>query len=85
MTIALHDSNLWPLRLTRSEVARIIRISDRELRRRIFEGRFPKPDDGKTWDRDVVIRYVKGGIRQLEREAERRQMRGQLSVVGGRR
>jgi hypothetical protein len=85
MTLDLSTPTSWPVRMVRAEICAVLRISDRELRRRIFECRFPKSDDGRTWHRDVVQRYAEGGIKQFEREAERRQMRGQLSVVGGRR
>lgn len=61
----------WPMRLLRAEVATVCRISVRELQRRISTGRFPPPDDGRTWARDVVQRYVEGGIKQFERQRSR--------------
>jgi hypothetical protein len=71
MTLDLAQPTSWPLRMTRPEVAHVLRISDRELRRRVFEGRFPKADDGRTWDRDTVERYARGGVKAFER-AQRR-------------
>jgi hypothetical protein len=84
MSIPLHDPKLWPVRLTRAEIAAVLRISQRELRRRIAQGRFPQSDDGRTWHRDVVQRYAEGGIKQFERQAEKRERRGALHMVGGR-
>lgn len=81
MTVALHDSSLWPLRMTRAEVSAVLRISQRELRRRMFEGRFPKPDDGRTWDRDTVERYARGGVKAFERAAEQQQRRADMRMV----
>jgi hypothetical protein len=71
MTLDLATPTSWPLRMVRSEICAVLRISDRELRRRVFEGRFPKSDDGRTWDRETVERYAKGGIKAFER-AQRR-------------
>lgn len=83
--IALNDPTLWPCRMTRAEIASVLRISQRELRRRILEGRFPKSDDGRTWQRDLVKRYCEGGIKQFEQAAEKRDRRDRLQVVGGTR
>jgi hypothetical protein len=71
MTLDLSTPSSWPVRMTRSEIATVLRISQRELRRRVLEGRFPKADDGRSWDRDVVERYAKGGIKAFEK-AQRR-------------
>lgn len=84
-TLPLNDITAWPLRMTRQEVAKVLRVSERELRRRVQVGRFPSADDGRTWSRDVIERYVKGGIKEFERQAERRERRGALSIAGGTR
>jgi hypothetical protein len=73
------DPRSWPVRMLRGEVAAVLRISERELRRRINVGRIPPPDDGRTWSRTVVESIVNGTIRELERKAAQRRLR----VVGG--
>jgi hypothetical protein len=72
-TLPLNDASQWPLRMTRRETAHVLRISVRHLARRISSGLFPQPDGGSrgTWARDVVERYVKGGIREFDKRAER--------------
>lgn len=85
MSLPLHDPSLWPVRMTRSEVAQVLRISARTLRDRMRAARFPSPDDGISWDRDVVIRYVRGGVKAFEERAERKAQRSNLRVIGGRR
>lgn len=82
--IALHDPALWPVRMTVHEIAAVLRISRRSLYDRIARGRFPHSDDGRSWDRDVVERYVKGGIKAFEKQAARCERRQTLSIAGGR-
>lgn len=84
-TISLSDSATWPLRMTVAEVAYVMRWSKRSLYDRIKQGRFPKSDDGRSWDRDVVERYAKGGIKAFERDAEKRARRESMRMVGGAR
>lgn len=79
--VSLHDPTVWPLRMRRPEVSRVLRISERELRRRVLSGRFPKADDGVTWDRELVQRYAQGGIKQLERAAEQHERRDRIQMV----
>jgi hypothetical protein len=74
--LPLNDVTQWPLLMTRAEVATVIRVSPRTLRRLVAEGRFPPPIRG-TWARDVVDRYVHGQRREFERQAARR-----LRMVG---
>lgn len=69
-TLPLHDSSQWPIRMRRAEVAHVLRISERELRRRVAEYRFPASDDGRTWERGVVERYAKN-VKAFERNGER--------------
>jgi hypothetical protein len=89
VSIDLANHATWPLRMKRVEVAKVMRWSQRTLRERIQHGRFPPPDDGITWARDVVVRYaVQGGVKEFEREYQRRERRqpsNRLSVVGGSR
>lgn len=75
MTIDLSNPSTWPLRMLRAECAAILRISLREMHRRIQQGRFPPPDDGRTWHRSVVQRYVDGGVREFEKRAQRSELR----------
>lgn len=79
---SLADPSTWPMRMVRAEVAAVLRISQRELRRRIVAGRFPAADDGRTWERDVVDRYVRGGIKSFERAKDH--SRRFFSMAGGR-
>lgn len=81
MTLDLSNPESWPVRMVLDEVAQALRISRRSLYDRIATGRFPKSDDGRSWDRDVVVRYVKGGVRQFERKAEEQQRRGSMRMV----
>lgn len=81
VTIPLHDPSLWPMRMTRQDTATVLRISERELRRRIAQHRFPVPDDGRTWSREMVERYAKGTIREFERQYERTREAQQRNVV----
>lgn len=83
--LPLHDASAWPLRMTRAEVAYVLRISQRELRRRMAQGRFPKPDDGISWARAKVIEFAESRMREFERSAAQRQRRESLAVVGGHR
>jgi hypothetical protein len=86
--LVLHDASLWPLRMVRREVAAALRISERELRRRIAQHRFPAPDDGRTWSREMVKRYAEGGVKEFERAYARNieaQQRNAVRVVGGRK
>lgn len=87
-SLPLNDPSQWPLRMTRREVAQVCRISERELRRRIKQGRFPKTDDGVTWSRGSVETFVAGKVRDFERtfeqEQRRQQRRGAIAMVGGR-
>jgi hypothetical protein len=82
--IDIADPRTWPMRMKVLEVCAVLRISRSELYRRIDSGRFPKADGG-TWSRDFVENYVRGGIKQFERNAEQRARREQISVVGGRK
>lgn len=70
-TLALNDPTTWPLRMRRDEVAAVLRIAPRTLFERIEAGRFPPPDDGRSWARKVVLDYVEGGIRRFEEQAAR--------------
>lgn len=83
--IALHDPSQWPLRMTVLEIAAVLRISRRSLYDRIAQGRFPASDDGRSWSRALVQRYVEGQIKEFEKRAERDARREQLSIAGGRR
>lgn len=76
-SLPLHDSAQWPLRMRADEVACVLRISRRSLYDRIASGRFPRSDDGRTWARDVVERYL-GNIKQWEKNGRR-----QAGVVAG--
>lgn len=77
------DPRSWPVRMIRMEFAAVLRISERELRRRVSDGRLPPPDDGRTWSRDVVERIVTGAIRELQRNATKRQRQQAMRVVQG--
>jgi hypothetical protein len=67
LSLDIADPATWPVRMTRREIATVLRISERGLRRRIIGARFPAADDGRTWARDMVIRYCTGGITRFEK------------------
>lgn len=81
MIIPLHDPSQWPLRMTREEVAQVIRRSSRTLRARINSGRFPPPDGDGTWARATVEAYANGGVRTFERDYAKRHRRESLQMV----
>lgn len=80
VALPLNDPSQWPLRMTHAEVARVIRVSRRELWRRIAQGRFPQADDGRTWARATVERYALGQVKEFERSAAQRKRRAGSAV-----
>ena len=82
MSIALHDPKLWPLRMTRVEVATVCRVSVCTLNRRIREGRFIRPDGDGTWPRMKVRTYVLGGVEEVEKRYARHVARQPLAPPG---
>lgn len=79
--LPLHDATLWPLLMTKEEVAAAIRKSTRTLERMVDAGLFPEPTAAGEWVRQDVIDYVEGKVRQFDRQ---RQGSG-LRIVGGQR
>lgn len=66
ITLSLQDPSQWPLRMTRDEVAYVLRRSRRWVEHRVRSGQIPGCDSDFMWDRDTVARYAKGGIKQLD-------------------
>lgn len=83
--LSLSDATTWPMRMTKHETAYVLRRSRRSLDDLIAQGRFPKPDDGRTWAREVVIEYAKGKAKEYERAAAEHARRGRIAMVGGTR
>lgn len=75
IVVDVADRSTWPDRMQRHIVAAVCGFSLRELYRRIASGRFPKPDDGRTWHKPVIERYVDGGVREFEKRAQRSELR----------
>lgn len=75
VTLPLHDPSQWPVRMTRCEVAHVLRISVRWLEVRITKGQFPRWDSDWMWDRDTVARYAQGGIRHFDAALARQRRR----------
>lgn len=81
MNLPLHDASLWPLLMTKQEVAHVTRRSTRTIDRKIAAGTFPEPTSDGMWTRDEVAAYCQGGIRKFDEDRKRAQLR----MVGGRR
>lgn len=81
--ICIANSLTWPCQMTRPECAFVLRISVRELHRRIVQGRWPAPPDGKTWSREDVDRN-RQRLKEFQQAYEKQQRRGSLAMVGGR-
>ena len=65
--LPLHDPALWPLRMTRLEVAHVLRRHPRTLFELGRQGRFPPPDSDHMWARATVQRYAEGHIREFDK------------------
>jgi len=73
--LSLSDADTWPLRMTREEIAYVLRMSKRSLEQRLTDGRFPPADDLHTWSRDFVKEYATKRMKEFERMAKRHGLR----------
>ncbi len=70
-TLPLHDPTQWPLRMTRADVAHVLRCDRSTLYLRIKRHLFPPPDLDRMWPRATVQRYAEGNIQEFGRQAKR--------------
>lgn len=73
ITLALNDPSQWPLRMTFAEVAHVMRVCHATLFARIKSGRMFRADSDHKFERDAVIRYIRGGIKRFDEECDKRE------------
>lgn len=83
IALPLNDPSTWPMRLTFDEVAHVSRRCRRTLQERIKRGRMFPPDSDGLFEREAVVRYLRGGIQRFDESADRsaRQSRSRLKAV----
>ena len=84
IALSLSDPSTWPLRMTIDEVAHVSRRCRRTVEGRIKKGLMFPPDSDGMFERDQVVRYLRGGLKDFDEAADRaaqRQKRGPRLAV----